>query len=121
MEPYLSAAYVVVQVYLLPQANLVQQPEFFERIATGHVSKLPVYVICNGYQWYNFDQMFRVFVMRGNELRKEWSNKPFSNEWGGRVKKRVVHRREGESIRRIKSSSSPTRSFFSRLKSTSSL
>ena len=93
MEPYLSAAYVVVQVYLLPQADLIQQPEFFMRIATGHVSKLPVHVICNGYQWYNFDQMIRVFRMRENELRKEWSNKPFSNEWGGRVEKTSLSQR----------------------------
>lgn len=85
MKPSLSAEFVVVQHYLLPQANLVHQPEFFLRYATGHVSKLPVYVICNGYSWYNFDQKFKVFVMRGKKLRKEWSNKPFSNSWGASV------------------------------------
>lgn len=87
-KPSLSAEYVVVQVYLLPQANLVQRPEFFMRFATGHVSKLPVYVICNGYSWYNFDQMFKEFRMRGGELCKGWSNKPFSNEWCGKLKKK---------------------------------
>lgn len=87
MKPSLSANHVVAQVYLLPNANLVQRPEFFIRYATGHVSKLPVYVICNGYSWYNFDQMFKLIAMRGTELREEWSNEPFSNEWGGRVNK----------------------------------
>lgn len=69
MESSLSAEYVVVQVYLLPKADLVRQPEFFVRLATGHVSKLPVQVICNGYSWYNFDQMFVVFNVRGEKLR----------------------------------------------------
>lgn len=62
MKPSLSAAYEVVKSYLLPHADLVQQPEFFVRFATGHVSKLPVYVICNGYSWYIFDQRFKEFV-----------------------------------------------------------
>jgi len=57
MKPSLSAAYEVVKSYLLPHADLVQQPEFFARVPLAHESRLPTYVVCNTYLWWNFDQL----------------------------------------------------------------
>jgi hypothetical protein len=45
MDPSLSMEYEVVKPYLLPHANLIQQPGFFARVLIAYIDMLPIYVI----------------------------------------------------------------------------